>query len=97
MRLNALVATAAALSACTPTPEPSGEIIRDAYANGGQCQAARHASLVGRPRAEIPPTPAGATWRITCTTCPVTMDYNPGRLNILYDRETGVVREVKCG
>ncbi|MFN5618247.1 MAG: I78 family peptidase inhibitor [Brevundimonas sp.] len=41
--------------------------------------------------------PAGATWRVTCTTCPVTMDYNPGRLNILYDRDTGVVREVKCG
>jgi hypothetical protein len=35
--------------------------------------------------------------RVACTTCPMTMDYNPGRLNILYDQETGIVREVKCG
>jgi hypothetical protein len=96
MRLTGLAAALVlALAACAPTPPE--EIIRDAYANGGQCQPARYAYLVGRPRSEIPPTPAGATWRVTCTTCPVTMDYNPGRLNILYDRETGVVREVKCG
>ena len=62
-----------------------------------QCKADRYQYLVGRNRSEIPQTPAGETWRVTCTTCPVTMDYSPGRLNILYDQTTGVVREVKCG
>jgi hypothetical protein len=27
----------------------------------------------------------------------VTMDYNPRRLNIVYDEATGVIRQVKCG
>lgn len=96
MRVIPLVA-AAVLAGCAPTPAPSGEIVRDAFDNASQCQPARYTWLVGRPRSEIPPTPAGATWRVTCTTCPMTMDYNPGRLNILYDRDTGVVREVRCG
>ena len=35
--------------------------------------------------------------RVTCTTCPVTTDYSPERLNILFDAETGIIKEVKCG
>jgi hypothetical protein len=99
MRLTGLAAAGIvlALAACAPTSAPPGEIIHDAGGDASQCQPVRSVHLVGRPRSEIPPTPAGATWRVTCTTCPVTMDYNPGRLNILYDRDTGVVREVKCG
>jgi len=27
----------------------------------------------------------------------VTMDFNPRRLNFLFDAETGLIREVKCG
>jgi hypothetical protein len=97
MRLIGLAAAALALAACAPTPAPTDEIIHDAGGDASQCQPARYAHLVGRPRSEVPPTPAGATWRVTCTSCPVTMDYNPGRLNILYDQASGVVREVKCG
>jgi len=52
---------------------------------------------VGRNRSELPARPAGEVWRVTCTTCPVTMDYSPDRLNILFDESTGVIREVKCG
>lgn len=97
----ALTSLLAAVTACAPVqelpPEPSGEITRDMFETPQQCQPSRYVYLVGRPRSEVPQTPAGATWRVTCTTCPVTMDFNPGRLNILYDRQTGRVEEVKCG
>ncbi len=62
-----------------------------------QCRADQYRYLIGRNRSEIPPTPAGRTWRVACTTCPVTMDYNPNRLNIFYDEATGVIRRVECG
>lgn len=83
------------LSACAPVegaepPVPS---------TGGPtaCKADQYQRYVGRNRSELPQTPAGETWRVTCTTCPVTMDYNPSRLNIVYDEATGVIRQVKCG
>jgi hypothetical protein len=34
---------------------------------------------------------------VACTTCPVTMDYRPDRLNILFNADTGVVQQIKCG
>lgn len=53
--------------------------------------------LIGRNRSEIPvPTDPGNR-RVVCSTCPVTMDYRAERLNILFDAETGIVTEVKCG
>jgi hypothetical protein len=61
------------------------------------CGASRYQSLVGRPRSAIPAEPAGATWRIACTSCPITMDYSPARLNIFYDEETQIIEEVRCG
>ena len=27
----------------------------------------------------------------------MTMDFNPSRLNVVYDETTGVIRDVKCG
>lgn len=62
-----------------------------------QCRADQYQRYIGRNRAELPSRPANETWRVTCTTCPVTMDYNPSRLNILFDERTGVIREVQCG
>lgn len=35
--------------------------------------------------------------RVACTTCPVTMDFNPNRLNFFFDAATGIIKEVKCG
>lgn len=96
-RSAAAIVTAGGLlaAACAPVESGPGPIA------GGdeprQCRAEAYAGYVGRNRSELPAKPAGETWRVTCTTCPVTMDYNPERLNILYDETTGVIREVKCG
>ncbi len=89
------LAAAGLLSACAPmegsqpaTP-PTGGLTA--------CKADQYQRLIGTNRSQLPQTPAGETWRVTCTTCPVTMDYNESRLNILYDEATGVIRQVKCG
>jgi hypothetical protein len=53
--------------------------------------------LVGRPRSEIPVPLQPSRQRVACTTCPVTLDFNPARLNFFFDAATGIVREVRCG
>ncbi|HEX6866604.1 MAG TPA: I78 family peptidase inhibitor [Caulobacteraceae bacterium] len=53
--------------------------------------------LVGKHRTEIPVPVNPSTRRVTCTTCPVTMDYSAYRLNIFYEQSTGIIKEVKCG
>ena len=92
--LIAALSVAAGAWACAPMPPGPGPL---PPADAEQCGADRYQHLVGRHRSEIPQTPAGQTWRVTCTTCPVTMDYSPRRMNIFYDERTGVVREVRCG
>jgi hypothetical protein len=70
----------------TPPPPPAD-----------QCGAAELASLVGRPRTEIPVPVIPALRRVVCTTCPRTFDYSPFRLTIEYDATTGRVTKVECG
>lgn len=70
-----------------PPPPPSTD----------QCGAAEAQKYVGRSRTEIPIPVLPALQRVACTTCPVTMDYSPRRLNFFYDAQTGIVKEVKCG
>jgi hypothetical protein len=70
-----------------PRPRPATDM----------CGAYEVQDLVGRPRSEVPVPVLPALQRVACTTCPVTMDYNPKRLNFLYDAETGIIKEVKCG
>jgi len=62
-----------------------------------QCGAAALQWLIGRPRSEIPVPLHPNLQRVACTKCPVTLDYNPARLNLLFDAETGLIREVRCG
>lgn len=62
-----------------------------------QCGMAQAQAFVGRHRTDLPAPVDPTRWRVACTTCPVTMDFRPDRLNILFDAETGVVKEVKCG
>ena len=61
------------------------------------CGAAGMQWLVGQPRSRIPVPTDPSRRRVACTTCPVTMDYRADRLNIFFDAETGIVKEVKCG
>lgn len=85
-----LLAVACAPVEPAPAPMPPDD-------GPSQCRADQYQRYIGRNRSELPAQPQGETWRVTCTTCPVTMDYNPGRLNILYDQSSGIIREVKCG
>jgi hypothetical protein len=70
-----------------PIPEP----IKDS------CGAWEMRALVGKPRSQIPAPLYPDKRRVTCTTCPVTRDFRPDRMNILFDAETGIVEEITCG
>lgn len=69
----------------TPTPPPD------------HCGAQPLQYLIGKPRSAIPVPVDVRSRRVTCTSCPVTMDYREDRLNIFFDAETGIIKEVKCG
>ena len=74
-----------------PPPVAALEPVRD------QCGADSLQSLVGRPRSEIPVPLAPDRQRVACTTCPMTQDYRPDRLNFLFDADSGVIRKISCG
>jgi hypothetical protein len=61
------------------------------------CGARPLQSLIGHPRTEIPIPVRPERQRVICTTCPMTMDYAPERLNFLFDATTGLIKEVRCG
>lgn len=95
-----------ALSACAsdaPAPAPPPAPSRPAPPpppppkEPDQCGAAEAQKFVGRPRTEIPVPVQPNLQRVACTTCAVTMDFNPKRLNFYFDATTGIVKEVKCG
>ena len=73
-------------------PEPAPET-----ADNDRCGAAEAQAFIGKSRTEIPIPIDPARQRVACTTCPVTMDYSPERLNFFFDAATGVVKEVRCG
>jgi len=74
------------------TPSPTAApIARD------QCGAADLQGLVGKLRTEIPIPIDPARQRVACTTCPVTLDFSPERLNFFFDAATGVIKEIRCG
>ena len=62
-----------------------------------QCEADKYQNLIGHSRYESPVPVYPALQRVACTSCAVTMDYSPRRLNFFYDAETGLIKEVKCG
>lgn len=78
------------------TPRPSSQPTPPVTA-ADACGAAAHAYLVGKNRSEIPVPVDPSLRRVSCSTCPVTMDFNPRRLNIIYDQGSGAITQVKCG
>ncbi len=74
----------------SPIPKPQ-VAARDA------CGAADLQRLVGRPRTEIPIPINPNRQRVACTTCPVTEEFVPDRLNFFFDAETGRIRQIRCG
>ncbi len=76
--------------AAVPVPVPA-QTPKDA------CGASELQHLVGRPRSEIPVPVNPNGRRVTCTTCPVTMDHRADRLNIFFDADTGIIKQVSCG
>jgi hypothetical protein len=77
-------------AACAPMPAT------DASGTPDQCGAAGSQSLIGRNVAAVS-FPADANVRVVCTTCPTTRDYRPDRLNVRFDQDTGIIRQVDCG
>ena len=83
--------TEAAPSPPPPAAPPVKLPLKDA------CGASDLQNLVGRPRTEIPVPVNPDRQRVACTTCPVTQDYRPERLNFFFDAQSGRIREIKCG
>lgn len=73
-----------------PTPPPQSE-------PKDECGLKDAQAYLGQPRTSLPAPVDPSRWRVACTTCPVTMDYRADRLNILFNADTGIVQQVKCG
>lgn len=90
MRLIVLTVGALAIAACAPLGAPRA-------GDGPQrCDAASARSLIGSHVGAVDFV-AGPNVRIVCTTCPVTYDLRPERLNIRFDQATGIIKSVDCG
>ena len=83
----------------TPTAPPAVALPAKppAVAEKDQCGLKDAQAFVGKNRTDLPAPVDPSRWRVACTTCPVTMDYRPDRLNILFNPDTGVVQQVKFG
>jgi hypothetical protein len=94
--LSSLIAFSA-LAACAPIEGGSATPAPPSAELPGQCKADAYRSYIGRNRSELPATPAGETRRVLCSTCAATMDFNPARVNIVYDTASERITDVKCG
>jgi hypothetical protein len=101
-----------AVAACSSTPAadaPAPRTIEEAQLNqpvgtrnpqnttADLCRAGDLQYLVGKPKTDIPVPVDVVNRRVTCTTCPVTHDFSPYRLNILFNDQTQIVEQVRCG
>lgn len=74
-----------------PAKPPASDAEKD------QCGLKDAQAFIGKPRTSLPAPVDPSRWRVACTTCPVTMDFRADRLNILFNADTGIVQDVKCG
>lgn len=81
-----------------PPPPPAAEAPPPPPAEPADtCGAKPLQYLIGKSKNELPVPVDPTKRRVTCSTCAVTMDYNPERLNIVFDLDTGIITQVKCG
>lgn len=88
MRLIAVLALGALVAGCAATPGTDAGPVA--------CDAAANQSLIGSHVGAVS-FPADANVRIVCTTCPMTRDYRPDRMNVIFDQESGIIEQVTCG
>jgi hypothetical protein len=103
------IAAGFALSACQASPPEKKAIAKptadaatsapksDQPVKTDTCGAKTYAWVVGKSKDRIPPAPSGKVVRVVCTTCMMTMDFNAERVNIFFDRKTGLVTRLSCG
>lgn len=88
----------AATAQVTPTPAPAPlPASPPAAPPRDACGAYEVQNLIGRPRTDIPVPLHPERQRVACTTCPITQDYNPARLNFFFDAQTGLIKQIRCG
>ena len=98
-----LVAATASLAACAPTPRssqvhvPPPPVSRPRPEPPDTCGLKAVRGLVGQPKSAIPVPVVPSLRRVTCSTCVQTQDYNPRRLNIYFNVDTGIIERVACG
>ena len=93
-----LLTAAMMLAACSSMAKPAdSDAGPPANPDADACHASQYQSLVGKKITDLPPKPEGAVWRQACTACAVTMDFNPNRMNIFFDKDTEVIKQVRCG
>ncbi|WP_421728742.1 hypothetical protein [Brevundimonas sp.] len=88
-------APAPAVVAAAAQAQPIGT--RMPSTDADMCKANDLQWLVGKPRTEIPVPVDVVNRRVACTTCVITEDYSPYRLNIFFNTATGLVETVRCG
>jgi hypothetical protein len=97
----AAVGAAPAVEAPVLAPEPAtpkqSPIPKPQASARDQCGAAELQRLVGRPRTEVPVPLDPNRQRVACTTCPVTEDFDPSRLNFFFDADSGRIKQIRCG
>jgi len=81
----------------TPDPAPVQTPATPAVTSADPCGAVELQWLVGKPKTDIPVPVQVVNRRVACTTCPVTEDYSPTRLNIFFNADTDLVEQVRCG
>jgi hypothetical protein len=81
----------------TTQPQPQAGEVQPHPPASAACEASNLAWLVGKPRSAIPVPVNPSLRRVYCSTCFVTEDYVPGRTDIVFDSETGLITAVKCG
>ncbi|HEY3951507.1 peptidase inhibitor I78 [Phenylobacterium sp.] len=80
-----------------PTPRLATPIPRPEPAASDSCGAANMQGMIGRSRTLIPVPVDPSRQRVACTTCKLSDDVDPGRLNFLFNAHTGLIEQVRCG